>query len=213
MRRKRQEPTGPDTSFQIPAADLVTEPTPPSTQLWAELEEFDALVDLAQGIQEKLGSRALRLVEGLTQMLARGETDPDLEAQIIGIVRNLPLIQQLVKNGPLTSVTVTDTDRSIKGNTVTETETAPNCAKLAPHSLAEYLESRGFRDAPEFIRKHGIRLVMEATLMALDKPPGSVGNFAAYVQGIVAKKTAAAKPKPRGLERYLGGKYGHIVQH
>jgi len=213
MRRDKQVPAGPDTSFQIPAADLVTDPSPPSVQLRAELEEFAALVDLAGALQEELGKRALRLIEGLTQMLAQGEQDPDLEAQIVQIVQNLPLIHQLTQNRPLH---YDHDDINIPpdpGDKSSYQHARANCAKLGQGGLPELLSSWGFSDPDNVICKHGARRIQEAVQFILSRPPGSVKNLGGYLRTLLETAPAAPPAKRTGLDRYLGGKYGHIVEH
>ena len=73
----------------------------------------------------------------------------------------------------------------------------------------------GFDLASDFVIKHGFERVNAAMQRALSRPPGTIRNLPGYIRAIATARGPIAPPQEpqKPEERYLKGKYGHLVRH
>ena len=112
------------------------------------------------------------------------------------------------------------------------TDTPPKASSSSPVQPPETAEELiiamttiGFDLASDFVIKHGFERVNAAMLRALSRPPGTIRNIPGYIRAIVTTRGPIAPPQEppppptpqeqpqQPANRYLKGKYGHLVRH
>ncbi len=91
-----------------------------------------------------------------------------------------------------------------------------DCA--SPEQLIDELTDLGFDNAAAFVIQHGADRISQALARALSRPPGTIKNLPGYIRSLVTTRGPIPKPEkprqpPKPVDRYLSGKYGHIVKH
>jgi len=88
--------------------------------------------------------------------------------------------------------------------------------------LINALTNLGFDSAHAFVIHHGFERVNAALSRALSRPPGTIRNLPGYIRSITTQRGPIAPPQeppqpqqspPPSENRYLKGKYGHLVRH
>jgi hypothetical protein len=226
-RKTRVQPARDDQPFQLPAAELVFDPQEVLARVKADIERFIAL-------DEELGERALHLAEDLNTLTRYHIAEPETVRKICQIILKMPLFLNL-QNPPRTPVVHDengggDVDITITTTPPSSPSPTPSSSKIVQsqgdiltgtpivytakivQSLCDHLQKLGIDGAADLIKEYGPERVAEKLCYALDQPEGRIKDLPGYIVASVVGRSGKAAPV-KTENRYLKGRYGHIVQH
>lgn len=228
MTHKKCRPAARDGQpFQLPAADLVFDPQQVLARVEEDIRKFIAL-------DQQLGERALHLAEDLNTLTRYNIASPELVRQICQIILKTPLYLNVPK-----SIRGGGEERGVGGNdgdggddyiyispsmdkSSPETGVVKGGCAQAPtpivytaeivQSLCDHLVKLGIDGAASLIQEYGPDRVGAKLMYALDQPEGKIKDLPGYIIASVVGRSGKGSPgKP--ADRYLKGRYGHLVQH
>jgi hypothetical protein len=209
-RSSRAQAIGPDSHYQLPHPDLVTDP--PSL---LERTRFDLL--RFQHLWEQLGLQARTLLVEVAELQAAGGCPPDLARAIQRAAATClpPDVHNLEEGegeGGVGGVTDEDDvhlyhDHGVNIILMGEYE---GVGDNEEERLARILRGLKVANPILVIRQYGPRIVSEALENLFARPSGEVANPGAYLRAML--RNSKPRPAPMPVEiRYTRGKYGHVV--
>lgn len=210
-RLRRTRTAAPDSNYQIPHPELVTNPPTLIDRARFDLARFKHL-------WEQLGLESQRLLADVAELEAAGGCPPDLHTSIS---HALALILQPADQGFAQGAGGVggggdgDGDEG-KHNHDHDRNNIPmgeseGVGGEEEEDLARILGGLNVASPLRLIRQYGPRAVSEALDVLRSKSAGEVVNPGAYLRAVLRKYSPAAVPKPTG-SRYTRGRYGHMVR-
>ena len=88
------------------------------------------------------------------------------------------------------------------------------CFESDTDELIAGLTHLGFDAALNFVQQYGTQRVRAALERALSQPRGTIRNLPGYIRYLVASPGPISRPKPQAQpnDKYISGRYGHVVQ-
>lgn len=204
-RKTRHQPARDDQPFQLPAADLVFDPQEVLARVKTDIEKFIAL-------DEELGERALHLAEDLNTLTRYKIAEPETVRKICQIILKMPLFLN-VQNPLRTPVVRNDDEEDGSRDIDPSSSSSPQCKDVQiVQSLCDHLRKLGITTPEHLIYQYGFDRVAEALEYVLDQPEGRIKDLPGYIITTVVGRPGKVSPG-KTADRFLKGRYGHLVRH
>lgn len=209
-RSPRARSVGPDSHFQLPHPDLVTEPHTLLQRTRFDLARFKHL-------WEQLGDQARVLIIDVAELDAREGCPSDLRESIEKALARCAQSgleeeeeEGVGGNGNGDGHGIHNHIHRHDDSLNTMAMGMSEGGEVEEERLAKILGGLNFAYPIRIIRRYGPKVVSEALRQLHARPSGEVANPGAYLRSILKRYSPAGDPLPVEL-RFCRGKYGHVV--
>ncbi|MCJ7831539.1 MAG: hypothetical protein MUP86_03360 [Dehalococcoidia bacterium] len=200
-----------DGYHQLPIVDLVAQTDPVAQAAERELLELGQLLEFSAALTTELFDRSHDLAVTIDALETSGHCPKSLrrDSRAFFLALGLHSIARAPAIPSCSCYTSTSPDLSKDMNITGVVKGADDfCTKA---DVMAYLSSIGFNKADAVIAKFGLLKVKEALEYACRQPPGKVRNMGAYIRGVLHDARPLGS-RHRDPDRYVKGRYGHVVQ-
>ena len=202
---------GGDAHYQSPIVDLVVETDPTLTAAVVELQELGQLLTASVSLRSQLLARARDLAITIEELQAQGNCPPALHKASLELLFALGISEVQNSAPPLHMFMYTSPSVDLEKNINITSPPPEKPAFCTKAEVVSYLQDLGFDNPDQVIATHGLARVKEIIRYACSQPSGKVQNLGAYIRGVLSKSVPPG-PRRQDPDRYVKGRYGHVVK-